>query len=252
MKDQDFAAWCETATKKIRYGPDRQAVSAELRAHMEDKYDALIAHGVTPEEAAAKTLESMGSAREIAPQLGRIHRPWLGYLYSITMLIAITVMVPAVVLLGYNGLRRLEAVLTSDNVASFANYEESGYYCEPNASIYGEGYYIRIPEAAVVPEEERLYYRMEVFFGPWMDGFVARDYFWAVDSQGNYYRSLHDYERGSPGINYRSGMISSSGIQVTTYTLDYFDCDAQWVELHYDRDGRDFVLRIDLTGGEGK
>lgn len=28
------------------------------------------------------------------------------------------------------------------------------------------------------------------------------------------------------------------------------DPEAQWVELRYDRDGRDVRLRIDLTGGE--
>jgi len=27
--------------------------------------------------------------------------------------------------------------------------------------------------------------------------------------------------------------------------------EAQWIELRYDRDGRDIRLRIDLNGGEG-
>lgn len=30
---------------------------------------------------------------------------------------------------------------------------------------------------------------------------------------------------------------------------DFLSQDAQWIDLHYDRAGRDMVLRIDLTGG---
>lgn len=39
MEERHNAAreWLETATKGIRFGPDRLAVEAELREHLEDK-----------------------------------------------------------------------------------------------------------------------------------------------------------------------------------------------------------------------
>lgn len=250
MTNKAFAAWCKAATEKIRYGPDREAVSAELQAHLEDKYDAFLAQGLTHEEATARTLEDMGSAGEIAPQLGAIHRPWLGYLYRVTQLIAITVLVPAMLVLGGILLDKLHIKLSIDHYESLSKYDDTGYYCKPNVCVYTEGYRISIPEAAVVPEEQRLYFELEVHYWPWMGGFTARDHFWAVDSLGNYYCSIADYDYESPRVNSHGGGIYSSGIQAGSYTLEGFDCDAQWVELHYDRDGRDIVLRIDLTGGD--
>ena len=72
-------AWLDTATAKIRFGPDRKAVRRELEAHLEDLRDA----SGLEEEAA---LQAMGNPAEIAEELGRIHRPWLGYLWRMSQL----------------------------------------------------------------------------------------------------------------------------------------------------------------------
>ena len=251
MNDRDFTAWCKAATAKIRYGPDREAVSAELQAHLEDKYDALVASGLSPEEAAAKTLESMGSPAEIAPQLGAIHRPWLGYLYSTTRLIAITLCVVTVFALGFNMLQRFSSGF-SYRAEVFDGYQNSEYYSRPNVTVYAEGYRFRITQAVVVPEEQSLYFQTETVFSPWMPGFTAGNYFWAVDSLGNHYVSNAEYDAVTPGIQRTGGMISAYGIQISNWWIPQFDMDAQWLELHYDRDGRNIVLRIELTGGEDR
>ena len=67
-------SWLDTATAKIRFRPDRRAVRRELEAHLED----LREHTGLTEQAA---LEAMGDPGRIAEELGRIHRPWLGYLW---------------------------------------------------------------------------------------------------------------------------------------------------------------------------
>lgn len=79
MKTNRLDYWCVQATSRIRYGPDRKRVYGELRLHMEDRKDAFVAQGLTEEAAMNKTLEAMGSALEIAPQLGAIHSPFWGY-----------------------------------------------------------------------------------------------------------------------------------------------------------------------------
>ena len=76
MNEKD---WLDTATKKIRFRPDRRAVRRELKAHLEDLRDA---SGM--EE--AYVLQAMGDPAELAEELGRVHRPWLGYLWRMSQL----------------------------------------------------------------------------------------------------------------------------------------------------------------------
>ena len=42
----DLYAWAERAVKHIRFLPDRFGVREELRAHLEDRYEALTAGGL--------------------------------------------------------------------------------------------------------------------------------------------------------------------------------------------------------------
>ena len=77
------AQWLDTATKAIRFGPDRRAVRAELEAHLEDK--ALdfqrIFPNLTREEAQERAAAEMGDPAEIGKELAKVHKPWLGWLW---------------------------------------------------------------------------------------------------------------------------------------------------------------------------
>lgn len=252
MRNKQFDDWCRKATNQIRYGPDRKAVSAELQAHLEDKYDALVTLGMSPEEAAVKALESMGSAAEIAPQLGTIHRPWLGWIYSFMKFMGIATGLLAAFLLGvqlwsvawsYIGSARFDALP--------ANVENISFYCKPELSADVEGYHIRIEEVAVAAEagESRCYFQIQILWWPWMKSGYVLDDFWAVDSLGNYYYPYNDAAYDLPRIAH-GGSFSTAGICSVTRVLTMFDANAQWVELRYDRDGRNIVFRIDLTGGD--
>ena len=75
MENKQLIQWCESATKLIRYGPDREAVCAELLAHLEDHRDALMAQGLTWEDASSAALKEMGNATEIAEDLAKVHTP---------------------------------------------------------------------------------------------------------------------------------------------------------------------------------
>lgn len=249
MKNQDFAAWCKRATKKIRYKPDRKAVSDELMAHLEDQYEALLAQGLSSDEAAAKALAAMGSAEEIAPQLGAIHRPLLGYLYSAVRYLAVFTGIWAAVMLCSHAFNQLQTKYFYDSFETYTADAEVFY--TPNTNITVEGYHIRIPDAAADLDNGILYFQVEVTNWPWMEGFNAMDEFWAVDSEGNWYPAYnYDNAQSHYGLRFRSG-TGSTGINICVMALNGFDCDAQWVELRYDRDGRDIALRIDLSGGDG-
>lgn len=76
--------WLDTAVGGIRFGYDRKAVRAELGAHLEDKAADLqrIFPDMTAEEAEARAVKEMGDAAEIGRELAKLHRPWLGYLWT--------------------------------------------------------------------------------------------------------------------------------------------------------------------------
>ena len=76
--------WLDTAVAGIRFKPDQRAVRAELQAHLEDKTADLrrIFPDMTDEEAEVRAVEEMGDAAEIGKELARLHKPWLGYLWT--------------------------------------------------------------------------------------------------------------------------------------------------------------------------
>lgn len=75
--------WLDTATRWIRFGPDKRAVREELEAHLEDRTADLLRlfPELTPEEAERQAVEGMGDPWEVGQALGRLHKPWLGWLW---------------------------------------------------------------------------------------------------------------------------------------------------------------------------
>ena len=73
--------WLNDATSKIQFPPDRKAVQRELSGHIEDLCGHYAAAGLDEEAAEEAALKAMGDPGAIAADLGRIHRPWLGYLW---------------------------------------------------------------------------------------------------------------------------------------------------------------------------
>lgn len=270
-----FDWWCKTAVSQIRYGPDWEAVYNELYAHLEDLYDAAADRGLTPEEATEDALRAMGSASEIAPQLGAIHRPWLGWLIELSKW-AIYLVCAALVIQLF--------VFFRDNSPSQGRtpwyYEKPGepltVYAEdgtwesrrlmdydPDSRDSSDGFTFDVSRAVMSfhdhysdDTQDTYYFQCRVkvtglFQWAELDDIPIHD-FWAVDSLGNVYSSYrndaHSYQSAVSGNLERTSYF--------TYTMDlwlnhFHSQDAQWIELRYDRDGRDIRLRIDLNGGEG-
>ena len=268
MYYQEFYYWCRDAVKKIKYTPDRKKVYAELYSHMQDRYDALIERGCTPAEAEEKTLQAMGSAEELAPQLAAIHRPFWGYTLTLTRLIATAMIFLA---LGHGVYYFHEQAMENqqnENEYIFAQgLQGDGAYIQichtqPDVKASTDGYTFCVTDAEVwrslLPEEvedkdyhDRLFLRLEVKnLLPWAPEQRAFEAMWAIDSAGVYHDTIIR-ETQPPEMGY-IGMIKKQKMWNTyTYDLYFSDTteDVQWVELHYDRDGRELCLRVDLTGG---
>lgn len=250
MDNKRFDEWCQNATARVLYKPDRKAVTEELQAHLEDRYDALIEKGLSPVEAEKQALDAMGSAEEIAPQLAAVHTPWLGYLSSIIKGAAILTATLAILCsftVGGSFLSALASTREFDSIP--VNHGPLDHYCHPNVSDSCDGYRFQVTEAGYNKSDSTLHFQLEIIYWPWIDGSDIPIHFRAVDSFGNYYDSIAEAEYDDPTRIARGGGLGSSLIFVYNMQIIGFDFDAEWIELQYDRDGRDIVLRIDLTGG---
>ncbi len=261
MKQDIFSTWCEEATQLIRYKPDRKTVYQELMDHLEDhRFLLMDQQDMDPEEAAQKALEAMGSAAEIAPQLAKIHRPFWGYVYSIVRAAAVFLCSLALLMLVCS------AVSTAH---SFLNRMEEPDYLSPNLekdwqpvtrvrpwqTAYSDGYLFIASDAVLWELDGELVmavYLDVIDFDLSMSSSYLFQLFWAVDSQGNIYGC--DAETGWDGPRMEVGGGTGGGSRNSRCMMVQCmpSADIQWLELHYDRDGRDIVLHIDLTGGESQ
>ncbi len=78
--------WLDEATRGIRFGDDRRAVRAELQAHLEDKAADLqrIFPGLDRRRILSRVLEEMGDPEDLSQALAAVHKPWLGYLWTVS------------------------------------------------------------------------------------------------------------------------------------------------------------------------
>ena len=84
----------DAVSKEIRWKAAKPVVLRELRDHMEDRYDALIADGVGPERAVQTAVASMGDPVQVGKALDAVHRPKTlrGFLFPIAAMAAISLL----------------------------------------------------------------------------------------------------------------------------------------------------------------
>lgn len=259
MLNIDFTHWCRDATAKIKYPPDRRAVERELRQHLDDRYDALIAKGLSPDEATRQTLTAMGSAKEIAPQLAAIHRPHWGYAWMAVKWVTIVLIIVAFIATqNASGGTMFQTSAEWLNNTAVGNYQRI-FYDEPMTTFSCDDYTLQIQKVAlwtpVSPEfgeHKALYLQIRVTQPPLAPNFNAWRYIGATDSGGTVYLPRNDsstvgqYSKVSlGGVKY--SVFSDTGILVL-HNMN--GSDMEWIDLHYDRDGRDITVRIDLSGGD--
>lgn len=264
MESNRFTTWCNTAVELIKYKPDRLRVREELLAHMEDKFDDLSATGMLPEDAEAEVVRAMGNAAEVAKELSKIHKPLLGYILRMTKwVLIISIIAMFISLAGFTD----RVNIGEEDVWGVYSREEteSNYYTKclnPNVSASSDGYTFTVTRAAesfycytsgdgTQSKGYNFHFTVTAFNPrPWAEHTDILREFYAIDSLGNYYYSSWEYgytdEPAILGNPTRTGYFTTSH---EMWLTNYVSHDAEWIELRYDRSGRDIVLRIDLTGG---
>lgn len=268
-----FIRWCNIATCRIYYGPDRKVVFHELMEHLEDAYDAAIARDFSEEDAIQYALNSIGKATDVAAQLAAIHRPFWGFVIrGCQILLAILVVLSLLPIVQYVKDLRLEddPSLLDFNAYDPASYSESAgrvleHLSKPNLSFSTDAGTFTITDVVVytTPGEEEAATSAHLFLQieqrtllPWAEQhahiqpFSVTAYFTARDSLGNEYPCYWDGRSGD--LPYINSHTVQRGIFTGAHELWIYEFpqEAQWVELCYLRDGRNHMVRIDLTGGD--
>ncbi len=266
-KDYNFDIWCRRATETISYRPDRKRVFAELRGHLEDAYDTHITRGLSPEEAEQKALESMGSAQAVAANMAAVYKPFWGYVLQASQIVLVVLLIlSSIPIWKYLNSLNLQAAPQYHN---FDLYDSASYggetgrtlhhLSQPDVSFRSDGNIFQVTDAVVYTEYSeyyekdmtRLYIQIQQRSNlPWREhnaynGFYCVvSHFFIRDDKGNEYYFIH---RGA-----RSSGFVQSGIFTATHLcwVNDFPSEAKWADLCYERDGRSFTLRIDLTGGD--
>lgn len=76
--------WLDEVLSRVRFWPDHPAIRRELADHMEDRYQALKAAGLSTDEAYGRSIDAMGDPAEVGRLLDAAHRPLLGWLWKVS------------------------------------------------------------------------------------------------------------------------------------------------------------------------
>ncbi len=253
--------WAENAVSGIIFPGDKRKVYAELMAHMEDHRDALMEQGMTEADACKAVEQAMGDPFAVAKDLAKIHRPFWGYFLRTTRIVMVVLLIATLFPLDSFLQERLfqNPHFRGWDVYASCSYNDASrtllHKSNPDSSFEADGYSYCVTKAVVFREEEydRTTFQCRVLeFNPlpWAIHSAVGHWFWAEDSNGNYYYS--HYETAQDEEPRKAAIYSHMVEGVLTNTYEFWINDfpgADWVKLHYTRDGRDEILIIDLTGG---
>ncbi len=260
----ELYAWADRAAKHVRFFPDRAGVRKELQEHMEDRYEALTAGGLDERAAAEKTVAAMGDADQVGEALNKIHAPLLGWLWLLSC-----GLIAAALVLGFLHMsgradhatwpnRLWDSESFTETTRDVLDAIDGEWHGQIRAGLWESGaagtcgdYSFTVPKAAlwthtgVDDGRYDLFLQLRVSRKFWTPHFTwtGLSGFFLLDSLGGRY----DYARGWYAAEYMGDFLTSGWDIV----LHDFPTDAEWVELHYHREGYDLVLRVDLKGGEG-
>ena len=283
--EDGLARWLDTATRGIRFRPDRAAVRAELAAHLEDKQADLqrIFPDLSVQEAEGRALEAMGDPEELGRELAKIHRPWLGYLWRLSQVLCALMVLAALwgVISGTNPpdlwvqtnqswlgeqpeeqQGELERIVFGSEIQSrplpgqeaveyrgYAFAVEEGTVWQPLAEL---------PEDRLVPYEQAVLLTLRVEWSrpdqPLAANFSGE--LWAEDDQGNSYLSYQDYYHneedqprwGEPQLLH-CGVLARTPLSCTyEVVLPVLSKETGQVKLRYTYGGADLSIPVVLEG----
>lgn len=266
--------WCEQAASRIKFKPDRKKVINELYDHAMERFEDLSSKGLDDDEAEKRTLESMGDAEALSFRLAVIHRPFWGYFMRTCQVLLIVILCLDIIPV-WNYFDDLQ-LQDHPPFLDFDPYEPSSYgddtgrtllhLSHPSDSFSTDGSTFKLTDAVIYTStrsdgtvsapilcfqirQSSLLPRTE------HDEYFTSNYasitssFFVKDSLGNTYNGY--LGKSTSDVRTLHSYSMQSGLFTASYEcwINDFPTQAQWVDICYERDGRSYTMRIDLTGG---
>ena len=93
---EQFRAWRATVLAQVRFWPDRKDIGQELTARYEDHVRDLERLDYPQKLAEQRALDAMGDPGSIGKALDRVHKPWLGWLWTASRILLVVLTITAV------------------------------------------------------------------------------------------------------------------------------------------------------------
>jgi len=269
--------WAKEATAKIRFAPDKAWVAEELRAHLEDRKEALMERGLEEREAERRAIESMGEAQAIADELAALHSPWPGWFWRASKIALWVAVIAAVVIMldaGFNFGKMITPIARHIQLNLYMDPDWRDLNASPEAAEHTREMVAQVERGDTAAAFGRLwtvrsgrvlrehYYDTEgseeahtLYLNLWsltprlgdlLSDQVGRN-LWVRDSLGNTYPAqntvdIKTAERYTAGDNDADGLFHTRLLVMVLH----FDPAAEWVELVCDRSDEPFTLRVEL------
>lgn len=242
-----WRGWVREVLEQVRFRPDHRAIQKELTAHLEDARADFVRLGVSPDLAAERALQAMGDAKTVGQALDRAHRPWLGWLWQASRVLA-GLALAAFLLAGWSAVwnGQLPNVGEWLGLGEAPGQEEAypgGQFLDCPPSFQAGAYTIQVTEARYARDPETGRAGLDIGLTSctpefWLKGPALGRYLEGVDSSGLAY-SWHQ-------IPYVSGSGPNDGHLHNTMWINVYgiEGDPAWIEIRHRTAGWSFRLEL--------
>lgn len=213
----------------VKYKGAHLDISEELENHIEDHIKDFIDSGIDEETAIKKAVEAMGDPEEIGNSLNKLHKPYLGWILSITSpLIFIAGLIVVLLVIP-----KITMALDSFNVMPKGEYRKYSINVNKKARI--DDRTVVIKEVAV-DYSNRIFIRYNDYCKPFSNEWPMDD-FKVYDDKGNQY--------------FEGGRKSKEGIFGRRYFRYFINFDNTATKIILDYDYFNRRMRFEIPVKEG-
>lgn len=213
----------------IKFPFDKATIKKELEAHLLDKIDSYMENGYDKESAEQQAIFDMGDAKEIGVALNKQHNPIIGWLWKVTNVLVILLVIWNLYFVG----SQILITLFSNNPVNDIPKTNIVYNLAINKSVQIDDVIIKFTNVIYEKNGD-----MNIIYKHYDKNLFRSG--WGLGNIGSISDNL--------GNTYFDGSGSSGGIFITTgiRTLRNFSSSANTLIISYDNFNRKYKVEIPL------
>lgn len=245
--DPAWRGWVREVLEQVRFWPDHRAIQKELLAHLEDGRADLERLGYPGDLARERALQAMGDAKAVGWAMDLAHRPWLGWLWQASRVLAALALAALLYSAAFGGSwPDVRSWLDPASQVESGLWESGGGAARPQTVRMG-AYTLRVESVDYGRNEGpggselsvRLMSETPRF---WLGAPALNDLLEAEDSNGVRYTNW-----GAPAIY--GGSDTHGHIRSSLFIqIDHIEGSPSWIDIRHKTAGWSF--RLELPQGE--